>query len=218
MAGSWPSWCLREVGVATISMAMARVEPTLTARAFFPLLSGLKQLGYDPAPLLAAVGVDAATLADADARVPMSAGAGLLARAAAITGDDCLGLHLAESADFRTVDVHYYGMAASDTLRDAFVRLSRHQRLIHGTNPIELSPTSSGLSLRHVLPGGFAAPRQTAEFLLGAWVRTGRTVTGTDWSPLEIRFAHAAPPSVAEHQRFFRAPIRFAAGENALTV
>jgi hypothetical protein len=38
---------------------MARVDATLTARAFRPLLSGLQRLGHDPAPLLTAVGLDA---------------------------------------------------------------------------------------------------------------------------------------------------------------
>ena len=70
---------------------MPKVEPSLTARAFLPLLSGLRGFGHDPAPLLAAVGVDPTTLDDPDARVPMSAGVGLLARAVEMTGDDCIG-------------------------------------------------------------------------------------------------------------------------------
>src|SRR5262245_49402429 len=197
---------------------MARAETTLTARAFLPLLSGLERLGHDPAPLLAAVGLDASSPPDPAARIPTSAGSGLLLRAAELTGDDCIGLHLAEHADLRTVDVHFYAMAASDTLQDAFVRLSRYQRLIHEANRIELTTGREGLTLRHVLPGGFAAPRQTAEFLLAAWVQTGRLVTGIEWRPVEVRFAHPAPAQVHEHQRFFQAPIRFDAGENALTV
>jgi AraC-like DNA-binding protein len=197
---------------------MARVEATLTARAFLPLLSGLRQLGHDPEPLLAGLGLTPTALEDPDARIPMSVGSGLLARAAASTGDDCIGLHLAEHADLRTVDVHFYAMAASDTLREAFERLSRYQRLIHETSRIEWSANAGGMAVRHVLPGGFAAPRQSAEFLLAAWVRTGRLVTGVSWSPMDVRFAHAAPAVVHEHRRFFNAPIRFSAGENALTV
>ena len=197
---------------------MARTEPTLTARAFLPLVSGLRRLGHDPGPLLAAVGVDPGMLEDPDVRMPMSAGSGLLNRAAVFTGDDCIGLHLAEHADPRTSDVHFYAMTASDTLRDAFARLSRYQRLIHESSRIELSTAAGGLTLRHVLPGGFAASRQTAEFLLAAWVRTGRLATGTTWSPMEVRFAHPAPASVEEHRRLFQAPVRFSAAENALTL
>jgi hypothetical protein len=152
---------------------VARLEPTLTARAFLPIVSALSSLGHDPRPLLAAVGVEANTLSDPDAR-PMSAGVALLAKAADATGDAAIGLHVAERADLRTVDVHFYGMHASATLLDAFDRLSRFQRLIHETSRVELVTERDALRLRHVLPGGVAAPRQTAEFLLAAWVRTGR--------------------------------------------
>lgn len=148
----------------------------------------------------------------------MSAGSGLLARAAAATGDDCIGLHLAEHADLRTVDVHFYAMTASATLRDAFERLSRYQRLIHETSRIELSTTPDGMILRHVLPGGLTASRQTAEFLLAAWVRSGRLITGSHWCPLEVRFAHTAGANTDEHRRFFQSPVRFGAGENSVTV
>jgi AraC-like DNA-binding protein len=197
---------------------MRRIEPTLTARAILPLVSGLQRLGHNPAPLLDAVGLDARALDDPDARIPMRAGSGLLVRAAAMTGDDCIGLHLAEHADLRTVDVHYYAMAASATLREAFTRLSRYQRLIHETTRIDVSATAGGMALRHVLPGGFAASRQTAEFLLAAWVRIGRVVTGTEWCPADVRFAHDAPANLSEHRRFFKAPIRFSTGENVLIV
>jgi len=195
-----------------------KVEPTLTCRAFLPLVSGLRALGHDPTPLLAAVGVDATWLDDPDARVPMRAGVEMLVRAAAATSDDCIGLHLAERADLRTVDVHFYAMAASSTLRSAFERLRRYQRLIHETARIELSESAAGMTLRHVLPGGLAAPRQTAEFLLAAWIRTGRLVTDTDWSPLEVRFAHRCPADTREHERVFRAPVRFETGVNAVVI
>lgn len=192
--------------------------PALTARAFRPLVSGLRALGHDPVPLLAAVGVDFAVLDNADARIPMAAGVGLLARAAGTLGDDCIGLHLAEHADLRTVDVHYYAMTASSSLRAAYERLSRYQRLIHETTRIDMAETDEGLTLRHVLPGGVAAPRQTAEFLLTAWIRTGRLVTATDWRPVEVRFAHPRPSDTSEHARLFKARAHFDAGENAVIV
>jgi hypothetical protein len=61
-------------------------------------------------------------------------------------------------------------------------------------------------------------PRQSAEFLLAAWVRGGRAITGVDWAPLEVRFAHPPPSDLAEHKRFFRADIRFETGVNALVL
>ena len=62
------------------------------------------------------------------------------------------------------------------------------------------------------------ARRHTAEFLLTAWVRAGRVVTGMDWTPLEVHFARPAPPDTREHARFFRAGVHFAMPDNALVL
>jgi AraC-type transcriptional regulator len=75
-------------------------------------MSGLMTLGYDPAPFLHAQGIDTKTLLDPDARVPMSACVGLLADGVRATGDDNLGLHVAEHAELGTFDVHFYAMTS----------------------------------------------------------------------------------------------------------
>jgi hypothetical protein len=64
-------------------------------------MSGLMTSGYDPLPFLHTRGVDSHMLLDPDATVPMSACVGLLADGVRATGDDNLGLHVAEHADAR---------------------------------------------------------------------------------------------------------------------
>jgi AraC-like DNA-binding protein len=179
-------------------------------------VSGLRALGHDPGPILNAAGVPQATLDDPDGRVPMTAGVAVLRRASEVTGDTDIGLHIAEHAELGSVDVHFYAMATSPTLGAAYERLCRYQRLIHETSSVRLEIDGDRAILRHALPGGMAVPRHSAEFIVAAWVRAGRVVTETDWAPLEVRFAHVAPPDVREHARFFRAPVRFGMAENAL--
>jgi AraC-like DNA-binding protein len=193
-------------------------EPRLTVRALRPLISGLMTLGYDPIPFLHTRGIDSKMLGDPDATVPMSACVGLLADGVRATGDDNLGLHVAEHAELGSFDVHFYAMVSSPTLGAAFERVCRYQRLIHETSQVGLEKSGDRALLSHRLPGGMAAPRQTAELLLAAWVRTGRVATRTRWSPAEVRFAHRAPRDSREHERFFGAPLRFATGENALVL
>jgi AraC-like DNA-binding protein len=193
-------------------------EPRLTIRAIRPLASGLRALGHDPAPVLAAAGIDTPLLDDPDATVPMGAGVAFLAEAARRAGDPNIGLHLAERADLGSFDVHLYAMLSSPTLGAAFERLGRYQRLIHETTRVELAREGACAVLRHRMPGGLAAPRQTAEFLVAAWLRGGRVATGEDWGPLEVRFAHRRPDDVREHAQVFRAPVHFSAGENALVL
>jgi AraC-like DNA-binding protein len=192
------------------------MEPRLTVRAINPLLSGLRALGHDPSALLDAAGIDPRELSDPDVRVPMRAVLRLLEGAVAQTGDDNLGLHLAEHADLGSGDVHFYAMLASRTLGDAYARLCRYQQLIHDTSRVELEAESGRVMLRHVMAGHLAAPRHSSEFLLAVWVRAGRVITGIDWTPLDVHFMHAAPANVREHTEFFRSRIHFGMPDNAL--
>ncbi|HWN81707.1 MAG TPA: AraC family transcriptional regulator [Candidatus Udaeobacter sp.] len=193
-------------------------EPQLAARAVHPLLSGLRALGQDPAPLLALVGLEESALADPDARIPMRTAIAFLAHAVERTGDPDLSLHLAERAELGAFDVHVYAVLSSPTLHAGYQRLVRYQRLIHETSELEFAVGAAQSTLRHRLPGGLAVPRQSAEFIVACWVRAGRAAIGQDFAPIEVRFAHPAPPAVQEHARFFRAPVRFASGENAIVV
>jgi AraC-like DNA-binding protein len=200
------------------STEMRHREPRLTVRALRPLISGLSTLGYDPIPFLQTQGIDSESLLEPDATVPMSACVGLLADGVRATGDDNLGLHVAEHAELGSFDVHFYAMVSSPTLGAAFERVCRYQRLIHETSQVRLETSGDRAVLSHRLSGGMAAPRQTAELLLASWVRAGRVAAGTTWSPAEVRFAHREPRDSRPHERFFGAPLRFAAGENALVI
>jgi AraC-like DNA-binding protein len=148
----------------------------------------------------------------------MSAAVEMLTAGAEYTGDTDLGLHIAERAALNSFDVHFYAMASSATLGEAFERLCRYQRLTHETSRIDLTVTDSRATLRHSLPGGVAVPRQSAEFLLAAWVRAGRAITGVDWTPIEVRFGHMSPRDPVEHARIFRSAVLFSAGENSLAL
>jgi AraC-like DNA-binding protein len=184
-------------------------EPHLTVRAIRPFVSGLGALGHDAGPLLSDAGFDAALLNDPDVRIPMRVVARLVAGAVERTRDPNLGLHLAQRADLGSADVHFYAMLTSPTLGAAYGRLARYQRLIEGTGHLEVTigPERATLSLN--LPDGLAATPQTAEFAVASWVRAGRMITGMEWAPLEVHFAHQASSNPQDHVRFFRSPVRF---------
>lgn len=197
-------------------LAAARLPSTLGVRGLLPVVAGLRALGHDPMPILAAVGLDAAVLADPDARVPAAQVMRVLLEGVARTGDDHLGLHLAAHAPLEAFDVHTYVVLSSPTLGAGYERLVRYQRLIHDAARVELCGDGGLATLRHRLPGGLAIPRQSAEFVVAAWLRAGRAAIGEDWTPREVRFAHAAPDDVAPLTEFFGCRPRFDAGEHAL--
>lgn len=189
-----------------------RNPPGLAARAVRPVLEGLKALGADVPSLLREAGM-APLPADLDAPVPHGSMMALWDAAARI--DPAVGLHVAAAAPLSAFDVHAYALFSSPTLGDAYRRASRYQRLVHDVTELTLDEGDPAV-LRHALPGGRPVARQAAEFLLAVYVRLGRVAVGRDWSPVEVRFAHAAPASGAELRRFFASPVRFDAGENAI--
>jgi AraC-like DNA-binding protein len=197
---------------------VSRAEPRLTIRAIRPLLLALRSIGHDPQPIVAAIGLDEARLSDPDALVPMSVGTRFFSEAVERTGDSNLGLHLAEDVDPRLFDVHFYAMLSSATLGEAYERLCRYQRLIHETSRVELAADGNDTVLRHQLSGGFPATRHTAEFIVAGWVRVGRLITGVDWAPIAVRFAHPAPPGSTEHSRFFKCRVQFGMAENSVVL
>ncbi len=193
-----------------------KLEPELSIRALWPLADGLRALGHDPSAILRRAGLTEVDLEDSEARLAHSDAIGFWSEAVSFTGDPDLGLHIAERASDQSFDLHICLMSASAKLGDAFRLLGRYQRLIHDASRVELTVESDRAWIRHLLPGGRPAPRQTAEFLLAAWLRAGRRLTGLEWVPEEVHFAHDEPDSTVEHRRVFQSPLRFGAPDNRL--
>lgn len=192
--------------------------PGLTVRAVQPVIAGLEALGHPADALLAEAGILPEILADPDERVPRGSMARLWDLAVSLTGDDRLGMHVATAAPIPSFDVHAYAILSSPTLRDAYLRACRYQRLINEATDLTLSEGPSEGVLRHALPGGGAVPRQPAEFLVASWLRFGRLLTGTRWTPTHVLFAHDRPADTSEHHAMFGGPPRFTSGQTALHV
>jgi len=198
--------------------AMPARDVRLTVRAIRPLISGLAARGHDAAAVLAGAGIDASLLNDPDASVTASAIQRFTEIAVERTGDPNLGLHLAAHTDPDSVDVHFYAMLTSPTLGTAYERLVRYQRLVNSPGTLELIVEPARAILQHAADDDLAGWRQAAEWMVATWVRAGRMITGMQWSPLEVHFAHAAPADVQDHARFFRAPVHFGMAQNGLVL
>ena len=193
-------------------------EPRITVRALQPVIAALETLGCKVDKILKEASIPRSVLRDADGHVPHSAMMRVWDHARAIIGDNHIGIHLAESAPIQSFEVHSYAMLASPTLRDAYRRACRYQRLIHEATNLTFEESKSEGILQHALPGGRPVPRHPAEFLVTIWVRFGRLVAGTDWAPRLVCFAHAAPNDTGEHTRIFRAPLQFSSGRTAMHI
>ena len=193
-------------------------KPGLTVRAIRPVIAGLTALGHPVDTLLLEAGLPASVLADLDGYLPAGSSRKLWDRGVAITGDACLGLHVAMAAPVNAFDVHAYAMLSSSTLSGALQRACRYQRLINEGTELTLEYDGGDGVLRHGLWGGRAVSRQAAEFLAATWLRLGRMVTGSDWSPAQVFFAHDRPADTRLHEEVFGVPPKFASGFTAIRI
>lgn len=193
-------------------------KPGLTVRAVQPVIAGLEALGHPVDALLAEVGITPPILADPEGRLPPGSMARLWDRAVALTADDRLGMHVAMAAPINAFDVHAYAILSSPTLRDAYCRACRYQRLINEATQLTFSEGPEGGVLHHGLPGGGSVSRQPAEFLVTTWLRFGRLVTGSPWMPDGVLFAHDQPTDTREHLSLFGPSLQFTSGQTAMRV
>jgi AraC-like DNA-binding protein len=197
---------------------MKTLEPNITVRALQPVCAGLTALGHDVAAMLALARIQPSILDDSDGRIPHSSMISFWNIAGEETGDQDIGIHVAEAAPTDAFSVHAYAVLSSPNLREAYRRSCRYQRLIHEATNLELDEGAGEAVLRHSLPGGRCVPRQPAEFLMAIYLRFGRLVVGREWSPTLVCFDHDAPADTSEHSRVFAATVRFSSGVTSLHV
>ncbi len=199
-------------------MIQKKETPLVTVRAVQPVVAGLEALGYKTDQIFTKVNISRSVLDNADGGIPHTAMMAFWQEALALTGDDTLGLHLAEAAPLESFGVHAYALQSSPTLREAYRRACRYQRLIHQATDLTFDEEADEGVLQHTLPDGRSVPRHPAEFLVTLWVRFGRLITGSNWVPRLVCFAHDTPPNVSEHQRVFQTSIQFSSGRTAMHI
>lgn len=197
---------------------MAKTRSHLSVRALRPVAAGLEVLGHPVERFLEDAGIPASMLEDPDRRLPGGAMAALWKCAREFTADDRLGIHTAMAAPVESFGVHAYAALSSSTLRDAYHRTCRYQRLIHEVTELTFEDEPEEGVLRHNLPGGHSVARQPAEFLVTSWLRFGRLVTGLDWVPDLVCFEHERPVDATEHERLFGSRLQFQSGRTAMHI
>lgn len=205
-------------GKANMTKPISTHATWLHVRAARPVVVALQALGVDADALLKRCNIARALLDEADGKIAHQAMMNLWQEALFLTGDTHLGLHLAEAVPLEAFGLHTYALLSSPTLREAYRRACRYQRLIHTGTRLLLQEEAAVGSLEHMLPGGMPAPRQPAEFLVTLWVRLGRLLVGDDFAPLVVFFAHDAPEETHEHERIFQTTVYFRSGRTAIQV
>lgn len=189
---------------------------TMSVRMLWPYMRLLHDFGPELAALSAA-GVDTATLADSDARIPRRVVGDILRNAVRRTVDAALGLHAGEridSADFGVMD---HAVRACPDVRRALLCVARYTRL--QDDNVEMRLVEDGerfvWQIRNAVPPVLAL---TNDFQVTATFMNLRRRLGRREAPLEVHLRHKQATDAAEYVRVFRAPVRLGMPHNALVL
>lgn len=194
--------------------------PELTIGAGYAgkLLDLATARGADRVSLLARAGIDAATLADQDARLPFDRYVALMRAGKEMSGDPALALHFGETVDMSEFSIVGLLAHASETMIDAFRQLNRYGRLV-----VEVE--GAGDRFAHVddargrwLVDRRENPNDFPELTESTFARMtcGTRRFGDTPFVLEVHVTHEAPPYRAEYDRIFEAPVIFGSDRNAM--
>lgn len=166
--------------------------------------------GVDRAELLRAARIDPQQLADDQARIGYERVSALWNAAAAASGDDAFGLHLAEQLAPKDFGPLGLAVRSCSTAHEALDRLLGYARAVYQDTEITVVREGAVARFTHRFLGDPAlATRHAAELILGLFVVGGRRFLGIDWKPHLVSFRFPPPGSVDEYYRVFSSPLRF---------
>lgn len=172
----------------------------------------------DANALLDEVGIPRSIMHDADLRVSPERALALVRAAIARTGDENLGLHLAQLYQpgvFGTLD---HLAHAARTLREAIEVLLRYERIHQNGMTTILEVSGDDALITHHMKHPYALPRQVSENMLANLIVIGRHLTGLELVPREVAIAHPQPADCREIDAFFGCPIRWNADCDQLVI
>jgi len=199
-------------------MAPLGDSPMISVAAATGLPEAIVRAGGSPDAILEPLGLRRSTLSTPHGLIPAATFARALEDAARLTGDDCFGLHFGAQYHPKNVGPLAYVVLNSPTMAAAFDNIARYLRVHNeaAEASFERDDRWAYLALRLDLPVEHC--RQHAEFSLALGLGLIRLMIGSDWAPVEVRFAHMAPPSTDEHSRIFGAPVRFGCRANEFVI
>lgn len=191
---------------------------TIAARVLIRLVDFVAARGHDPDELCRRAGLHHAALRVEGARVPYGAAEALGLRAAEMTRDENLGLHLAQDVPARVgYDAGLLLLMASPSLRAGLHRMVRFQRYWGDGQRSTLHPSPGGLRVRYAVIGSDPAARRHGDECAMAEVVVGmRALSGREVTPRVVRFRHGAPADTAEHAALFGCALEFGAEHTEL--
>jgi len=182
-----------------------------------PLADILVGLGVDPVQLLAEAGVDPKIFDDPDNRMPLTVHNHLLALAVKRSGCPHIGLLVGQLDGLQSIGLAglltRYSPDVETALR-SFVRYL-HTQVRGAKSTLTVNGPVATLNWEIYQPG-LPANDQLSDGALAVMFNILRELCGSEWTPIEVHFAHREPDQLQPFRTFFRTTLRFDAEEYAL--
>jgi AraC-like DNA-binding protein len=173
------------------------------------LLDACTRLGLDTAQILAAARVDAATIADPDARIPIEQAEALWRTAYDVSNDPNLALHAIEVLPFGAYRVIDFLASSAPTVGAALAKVADYFPLVNDADRLSYVV---GADVTYALEARSRArtiARPYAEYTLAAVFLRTRVATNPLYRLLRVEFSHPRPADISEHERVFDCPVVF---------
>jgi AraC-like DNA-binding protein len=180
---------------------------TLSVASLNMLLWAAGQRGADVEALRQAIGLDAATAANPDARLPIATMQRLWQLSVTATGDEHLDLHLGQLFNPAALGIVAYVLLNSPTLGAALQQLCRYQDVAcqgvrTSLQPAKEFPGGAWLTLELTSPA-IIYPEYVFNSELSVYLAAFRVLTGQAVVPQVVRLAYPRPADTREHERVF---------------
>jgi AraC-like DNA-binding protein len=181
------------------------------------VLAAARQLGVEPARLLAAAGLPETALAQE--RWPIDFITRLWRAAEKTTGDLGFGLKVGEQVSLASVNVVGFALQSASTLRDAIGMVQKYQRLISDGGRFQLlAGGQASWLVYHPCQGELAFSPHQIEAVLAAVVSLARWVTGSQLNARRVQFSQSQLGSLDAYRRIFACPVEFEQAFSGLLV
>jgi AraC-like DNA-binding protein len=177
----------------------------------------LAELGFDPAAVLAEVGVDARLFDDPNNLIRDALIGQALVHCVARTGCEDFALRVGRHGRLASLGLVGTLAASAPDVGAALRLLCRFLSLNDGAAVLSLATEGSFSSLTYsIYEGGVEGTSQIHQMVSAVACNVLRDLCGPDWAPSDVLIPCRRPRDVRPFRDFFRAPLRFDANRLAL--
>lgn len=176
----------------------------------------LTNMGLDAEAIYSKYGFTAKKLQDKNKRFKHDANHAFWHSAEEITGDPCIGIHVAEHLPLYRGQVLEYLFLSSQTFGDGLIRALSYQRLLSDVAQAYLVDEHSGASLIVDTRLGSKLNHHFVVCVMYGMFRFFESITEQQFKPFEIDFTCTESQYIPEYERVFGCKVNFSKASNAI--